>query len=352
MRMKIVNVMTSKILGGIEQAFLDYNAALRLKGHQVLAVVSTKTKLRKDLERSGIDTVFLPFSRYNYFLILPLYFKLKKFNPDLIICHTKKSIPIIKTVAWLLGVKIIAVAHNPRFKLIDKCDAVFSITEYQKRLFVDKGLESEKIFVIPNMLTYEKAYKPFSGFRNPPVIGAIGRFDPMKGFPDFIRALALLRQNKIPFQAVLAGSSQPQYPQEDELIRRLIAENNLQNAVYLPGWISDKDDFYGKIDVFVLPSIYEPFGIVLLEAMQYSLPVVASTAEGPSEIFAKQPEAGYLFEKGNYHALANCLEKILHNPDEAAKTAQKGYELCRNVYSLTNVAETLDKCLKQVVGGR
>ena len=349
--MKIVNVMTSRTLGGIEQAFLDYNAALGLKGHEVLAVVSRKTKLKDELRKqSGVRAVFLPFSRYNYFLVPVLYFKLKKFAPDLIICHSKRALPILGLVAKMLKIKIAAVAHNSRFKLINKADAIFSITQYQKNLFADKGYPAENIYVIPNMMVEKRAFKPFQGLQNPPVIGAIGRFDPMKGFPDFIRALALLKERNIAFRAILAGSRQEQYPQEDELIRRLIQENGLEDVVALPGWISNKDDFYAKIDVFVLPSIYEPFGIVLLETMLRSLPVVSSTAEGPSEIFARHPQAAYLYSKGDYEALATCLEEVLHNPEQAAKTAQEGYELCLNTYSLAAVAETLDKSIRHVVG--
>ena len=345
--MKIVNVMTSRTLGGIEQAFLDYNAALRLKGHDVLAVVSSKTKLKGVLEcQTDIKTLFLPFSRYNYFLIPILYFKLKQFAPDLIICHSKRTIRILKPVARMLKIKIVAVAHNSRYKLINKCDVIFSITEYQKDLFKDKGFPDSKIFVIPNMVVERRAFKPYPGFRTPPVIGAIGRFDPMKGFPDFIRALGLLKKWKIPFKAVLAGSRQGRYPEEDTLIHRLIYENGLEDRIELPGWITNKDDFYDKIDVFVLPSVYEPFGIVLLEAMLRSLPVVSSLAEGPSEIFSKHPEAASLFTTGDYKAMAGCLADVLQNPEKAARMAHEGFKLCQDNYSLEAVADILDSALK------
>lgn len=347
--MKIVNVMTSRTLGGIEQAFLDYNAALRLKGHDVLAVVSSKTKLKGALEcQTGVKTLFLPFSRYNYFLIPVLYFKLKQFAPDLIICHSKRAIPIFKLVARMLKIKIAAVAHNSRYKLINKCDVIFSTTAYQKGLFKDKGFPDSKIFVIPNMVVEKRDFKPYPGFQTPPVIGAIGRFDPMKGFPDFIRALGLLKERKIPFKAVLAGSRQEQYPEEDAQICRLIHENRLEDRIELPGWVTNKDDFYAKIDIFVLPSVYEPFGIVLLEAMLRSIPVVSSLAEGPSEIFSKHPEAASLFAKGDYKAMAECLADVLQNPEKAARMAHEGYKLCQNTYSLEAVADVLDDALKTV----
>lgn len=344
--MKIVNVMVSKILGGLEQAFIDYNTALLAKGHAVLVVVDKKTRVL-DKMPSGLQKVFISFNRYNYFLVPYLYFKFKKFAPDVIITHSKKTIPILKTVAGLLGVKIIGVSHNPKFKLVDKCDGIFSITQYQKDIFVQKGFPAEKIFVIPNMITEQRPYRPLPPFQNPPVIGVIGRFDPMKDFSCFIRALAVLKAKNIPFKAVIAGGAQKNYPQEYENIVSEIKRLGLESDIELPGWISDKDDFYGRLDIFVLPSKYEPFGIVLLEAMLRSLPVVSSLAEGPSEIYKNASGAAFTFPVSDSEALAHCLEKALKNHAETAAVARNGYDLCKKTYSLAAVSEILDNAVRR-----
>lgn len=345
--MKIVNVMVSKILGGLEQAFLDYNEALLSCGHEVLAVVDVKTKVLDSLPRHDkLWRLPVSFNRYNIFLVPYLYFKLKKFAPDIIITHSKKTIPILKLVAKGLGIKIIGVSHNPKFKLVNKCDGIFSITQYQKDIFVQKGFPAEKIFVIPNMITEQRPYRPLPPFQNPPVIGVIGRFDPMKDFSCFIRALAVLNEKNIPFKAIIAGGAQKNYPEEYENILSQIKENGLEGKVELPGWINNKDDFYSRLDIFVLPSKYEPFGIVLLEAMLRSLPVVSSLAEGPSEIYKDSPDAAYTFPVSDARALACCLETALDDWQKTSEVAKHGYELCRNKYSLSAVAQTLDNAVR------
>ena len=108
-------------------------------------------------------------------------------------------------LARWLKIETVAVAHNPKLKKIDKCDAVFSITQYQKDIFVQKGLDAARIFVIPNMIDDARLLAPERPFANPPVVGVIGRFDPMKGFSDFVRALGELKKENIPFKGLSAA---------------------------------------------------------------------------------------------------------------------------------------------------
>ena len=347
--MKIVNVMISKKLGGIEQAFLDYTVGLLLKKHQVMLVADEKNKLNAQMDNLPIaEKLLINFTHYNYFLVPVLYFKLKKFAPDVIIVHNKKAVPIFKMVARLLKAKIIGVSHNPKFKKIGACDAIFTITNYQKNIF-SAHFDKEKIFVIPNMITQKIAYSERKGFQNPPKICTMGRFDPMKGFPDFIRALAILKKQKVPFKAVIGGEKQKEYPAEFETMQKIIAENNLQNDVDFCGWVKDKDAFFAGADVFVLPSVYEPFGIVVLEALLHSVPLVSSLAEGPAEIFANHAECAKTFEVGNYEQMAERLKEVLSDFDKAKSMARKGYMLCQKEYMVESVADKLDGALKKVI---
>ncbi len=344
--MRIVNVMISHVMGGIEQAFLDYTEALQLRHHKVCTVVNHKCKILPALQTlNPHDIVKIPFVHYNWLLVPYLYFKLKKFAPDLIIVHNKKAVNIFKAVARLLGAKIVAVSHNPKFRHINKCDGIFTITDYQRNIFIEKGYPAERIFTIPNLISEKRDFTP-PQFHNPPIIGTMGRFDPMKGFPDFIEALAELKKQGIAFKAVIGGAPQDTYRAEYEKICDIIKQNNLENEVELIGWVQDKTEFFKNIDVFVLPSRFEPFGIVLLEAMLHGKPVISSLAEGPAEIFAHNSDAAYLFNAGDVAAMTEQLRQAIQNPAAAAQTAQKGYELCARNYSLEVVATKLNGALQ------
>lgn len=341
--------MISKKLGGIEQAFLDYTQALLLKNHEVFLAADKQNRLNEQISKLPISGKLLfKFTHYNWFLVPYLYLKLKKFAPEVIIVHNKKAVPIFKAVAKLLGAKIIGVSHNPKFKKIGVCDAIFTITQYQKNIFSSK-FPKEKIFVIPNMVTQKIAYKKRENFQNPPRIYTMGRFDPMKGFPDFIKALAILKEQKIPFMAVIGGEKQKDYPQEFEKMQNLIEQNNLQNEVEFCGWVKDKDKFFADADVFVLPSVFEPFGIVALESLQHSVPLVTSLAEGPAEIFAKHQNCAKTFAVGDYKQMAECLKQVLLDFAGSQKMAKNGYDLCYNEYAVEKIAERLDAALKEVM---
>ncbi|MBQ9271410.1 MAG: glycosyltransferase family 4 protein [Alphaproteobacteria bacterium] len=347
--MRIVNVMISRVRGGIEQAFLDYTQALKLYNHQICAVVDTRCKMLQELQAlNPADIVRIPFTHYNWLLVPYLYFKLKKFAPDVLIVHNKKAINIFKAVARLLGAKIVAVSHNPKFRHVDKCDGIFTITDYQRDIFGKKGYPSERIFTIPNLIAAERDFVA-PKFHNPPIIGTMGRFDPMKGFPDFVEALAELKKRGIAFKAVIGGAPQSEYMAEYEKICSLIRQNNLENEIDLIGWVQDKDEFFDSIDIFVLPSRFEPFGIVLLEAMLHGKPIVSSLAEGPAEIFAGHTDAAYLFALGDIRAMAEQLETAVQNPQQAAYIAANGYNLCRQKYSLKVVAAKLNAALGYLI---
>ena len=344
--MRIINVMVSKTLGGVEQAFLDYNAALSLGGHQVLAVAHKKNKLTEQLNKQNIEVKFINFNHLNYFLVFSLYKNFKKFAPDIIITHSKKAIPILRIVANLLKVPLVGVSHNPKYKLVNRCDAIFSITQYQKDVFINKGFPAEKIFVIPNCIGSEVPYNKKT-WHNPPVIGTMGRFDPVKGFGTYLQALALLKQQNISFRAVLGGGKQEAYPKEYEKLLSIIQENDLQETVNLIGWVTDKEKFYNGIDIFALPSKHESFGIVLLEAMTSSTPLITSDAEGPSEIFAQHQDCAYMFTKENPQDLAQKLKYALEHQQQTQEQAQKAWELCHNKYSTQAVSVALTQAVEQ-----
>ena len=330
--------MISPLLGGIEQAFLDYTKALSSYNHQVLDIICKHAQIKEKIPLEKESILEISFLHYNYFLVIYLYLKLRKFKPDLIIVHNKKAIPIFRMLAKLLKTKIVGVSHNPKYKHIGTCDGIFTITQYQKDIFSLKGFPQDKIFVIPNLIEQTLPFKPAKEFHNPPIIGTMGRFDPMKGFGDFVQALFILKQQNIPFHAIIGGGVQKSYQEEYDNIRKLTNDLNLKNDITFCGWVHDKNAFFNNIDIFVLPSRFEPFGIVLLEAMMYSKPIVSSLAEGPAEIFASTPDAAYLFPVKDPLALAEKLTQALQDFSKTKEIAHNGYNLCLNNYTLENVA--------------
>ena len=93
---------------------------------------------------------------------------------------------------------------------------------------------------------------------------------------------------------------------------------DIDHAFRFPGFVLEVERVYPVFDLFVLPSVYEPFGLVVLEAMAAGLPVVASATGGVVEIIEDKIN-GLLVPPGNSKALAQGIVNLMENLDELAK---------------------------------
>ena len=350
---KILNVMSSKNLGGIEQAFIDYNTAFSQFNYKVYAFYHKKGKIKEKIKNINAKNInFIGFNFFKpYFLILPfLFIQIYKIKPNLIICHTRKILFIFKLVSFFLKIPLVFVAHNEKINHLNCADFIFSTTEYQKEIFIKNNFIKEKIFVIPNMLTFKKQFYELDKYHTPPILGVIGRFDPMKGFSLFVSACNILKKKGIKFIAKIAGSPQIKYMKEYEKIIKAVKDYNLQEYIEFTGWIENKDDFYNNIDIFILPSIYEPFGIVLLEAMMYSKPIISSLQKGGvTEMLKNNDNAFLVFENTNVDDLADKIEKLIFDINLAKFISKNGYDLVNNTYSIDSISKILDTSIKNIL---
>ncbi len=99
-----------------------------------------------------------------------------------------------------------------------------------------------------------------------------------------------------------------------------VKKEGLENLVTFLGFVTDASTFYQSIDVFCVPSSFEPFGLVLLEAMFSSKPIVASSVISFQQILTG--ETGLLSETLSPESFAKNLEWALSNPDKAIQMGQ------------------------------
>lgn len=141
-----------------------------------------------------------------------------------------------------------------------------------------------------------------------PLLVACGRLHPQKGYPYLLEALALVRQT-LPVQLWIVGegSLRPS-------LERQIQDLGLTHAVQLLGFRANPYQYMAAADLFVLPSLYEGFGNVIVEAMACGTPVLATDCpHGPAEIL-EQGKHGLLVPPANAEALAQGILTVLQNP--------------------------------------
>jgi glycosyltransferase involved in cell wall biosynthesis len=151
------------------------------------------------------------------------------------------------------------------------------------------------------------------------VVFYVGRFDPRKGIETLVRAVGQSQlRGKENLKLVIGGGSRPGESDgiERDRIEGIVAELNLTDITTFPGRLGGNTlpAYYAAADVCVVPSHYEPFGLVAIEAMASGTPVVASDVGGLQ--FTVVPEVtGLLAPPQDDAAFAVAIDRILSNPE-------------------------------------
>ena len=142
----------------------------------------------------------------------------------------------------------------------------------------------------------------------PQTLLAVGRFVPEKSFMTLIRAFA--RIDRPSAKLIILGKG----PEEARL-RAEIARLGLGQRIVLPGYSQEPWSHYASARCFVLSSTSEPFGNVVVEAMAFGLPIVATACSGPQEIL-RHGQFGRIVAVGDELQLADAMRDALDEPGD------------------------------------
>ena len=206
-----------------------------------------------------------------------------------------------------------------------------------------RWLPSDRVVVIPNPVVPPPAptgdvvrdRMPSDGR----VMLAMGRLERQKGFDLLLAAFSLVARDHPGWRLVILGEGP-----ERAALEREIHERGLAERVKLPGVSKDPEEWLRVCDLFVLSSRYEGFPNVLGEAMACGLPVVSFDCPvGPGEMIT-HGENGLLVPAGDVSALAAALRRLIDDPDEAARMADRATRVVER-FSEEAVAARWEKLL-------
>ncbi len=220
------------------------------------------------------------------------------------------------------------------------------------------GGEKQKYWTIHNGVDIDR----FSGLKSYsrgelglsetlPIIGAVSRMDePTKGLGTLIHAMARINKQSSHgmCQLLLVGDG-PAYKQLSELVAKL----GLSECVVFLGMRRDIERILPLLDIFVMPSLSEGFGVAIVEAMAAGRPVVATAVGGIPEVVI-HGETGLLVQPNDHQALAEAIEDLLRRPDYARALGIKGQHRAREKFSVERAVkrheELYDAFLKNFQG--
>ena len=238
---------------------------------------------------------------------------------------------------------------NPNVYAIERegmemADKIIAVSNFTRNIIIDKyGIPPEKITTVYN------AVEPHGNERkalfkkgvNEKVVTFLGRITMQKGPDYFIEAanLILKKMNNVRF--VMAGSGDLM----NSMITR-VSELGIADRFHFTGFLRSDDvsQMFDMTDVFVMPSVSEPFGIVPLEAMQSGVPVIISNQSGVAEIL----ENAIKIDFWDTHAMADAIYGLLNYPSLARFFKQEGKLEVENLKWI-NSAELVREVYKNVL---
>ena len=177
-------------------------------------------------------------------------------------------------------------------------------------------------------------------------IGMAGRINRWKGQKLFVDMAKLVSEENDNVEFLIAGDV---YKGEDYILDDLkgyILESGVKDKIGLLGQVDNMSNFYKKLDIFVLPSIQpEPFGLVVIEAMNNKLPVVATNHGGPVEIIDNNID-GFLVDYKDAREMAQVVNKLIKDKElrnyisaNAEKKVKKKFNVSRYVDEISYILE-------------
>lgn len=315
---RVMQLMAGAPHGGAELFFERLAIALADSGLDQHLVIRPDPDRQRRLQAAGITPRTLPFGgRLDVRTRLGLRRLIGQLKPDLVLSWMNRATLFCPPAAGRF-VQVARLGGYYDLKYYRGCDHLIGNTEDIVDYLVRQGWPAERAHHLPNFVSQRRAepesrkthYTPIQA----PLIFALGRLHPNKGFDVLIRALA-----RVPDAYLwLAGEG----PLRAEL-EALAQELGVKPRVRFLGWREDVAPLFAAADLFVCPSRHEPLGNVVLEAWAQGLPVVAADALGPGTLI-EHGENGLLAPTEDAQALAKAIKAVISQPALAEKLADKG----------------------------
>lgn len=240
--------------------------------------------------------------------------------------------------------------HRYFYKRLDAW--VVPLELLKKQLQKNTGIEDSKVHVIPLTIEIdrfvdalkhrEESRKALEIPTNAFVAGIIGRIDPEKGQEYLIKAVEILEHQDLHIYGLCIGAET--VGGEKGYLRyleKMAVERHLMDLIHFRPFVDDVPKAFAALDVFVMGSRSEPFGMVTVEAMAAGLPVIGTDAGGTTELL-DYGKAGILIPPEDEQAMANALKKIYQDTELREQLIETGRKRAQENYSHTTQCKQIE----------
>lgn len=357
--MNILYVTFSFTTGGIERLLIDIvNNMAEYKDRKIYLCIINNSYEEELLDEisSKVKIILMnrPINGKKIKYILDYTKMIIREKIDIIHCQMENSVKFsILSKILKPKIKIFTTVHDTKIftnlkyheVVMDRifCNKIIAISDIVKKEILSRGIPCNKVIRLYNAINIDKFYrntdKPFN--KNKIIIGNVSRLLPEKKGQDIlIQAIFKLKDRYPDIKCLFAGEVPNNNIKILERLKVMCTSLHLEKNVEFLGNVNDVSGFLDNIDIFVLPSRYEGFGISLIEAMAKGIPCIASNIDGPKEII-KDDNLGLLFESGNAQDLADKLMYRIMNMNINKKLIERyvidNYEINTMVNKLSEI---------------
>jgi glycosyltransferase involved in cell wall biosynthesis len=334
----VLHILAPAPVGGLETVVQMLATGQNAAGHRVhVALIvdsgETNVPLAHDLEKSGVDVKVLELPPRAYRRERrEIEFLCRSLRPKVVHTHGNRPDVVDAPIARRLGIPTVTTVHGfvggdwkncvyewLQYRAFPRFDAVVAVSRPLGDALLAAGIPHDRIYVIPNAWARKAPFLdrvaarralriPDDGFR----IGWVGRLSREKGPDLFLRAMGQLWH--FPLQASIIGDGR-----ERPALQRLAHRLAIEQRVTWHGIIPNAASFLPAFDLLVLSSRTEGTPIVLFEAMDACVPIVATSVGGVPDVLS--PDDALLVTPEDLQALSEAIKAVWGAHDQAHRRA-------------------------------
>lgn len=362
-KIRVVHIIGGGEIGGAEQHVLRLVKRLPKEGFTAYVICLFPTPFYQLLQKAGVPALALPMHhRLDLRAVFRLAGALRRIQPQIVHTHGVRANFVGRLAARRAGISaVVTTVHSvlaqdyplPFSRFVNSVTEratsfltmrFVAVSEFIRKYLLAAGVPPEKVTVICNGIEIEdwQRWNGDCSFRArygiapfAPLVGIVARLHPVKGHRYFLAAAREVIQSFPAARFLIVGSGF--YWRE---VDACIKEHGLEEYCLRTGFEQEIGPVYAALDVLVVSSLSEGFGLTALEALALGKPVVATQVGALPEIIT-DGETGLLVPPADAEALARAVLRLLHDASYARRLSEAGRQSVLKRFSAAKtVAET------------
>lgn len=331
--MSFLFVDTEPYWRGGQDQLLTLLRGLIVHGHNLHLICMPQTLLEERAREAGITVHPLAIrSEAGLMSFLPMLSIMWRVRPQVLAFNTPRAILLGNMASRIAGVRARIIFRRVNFPLRKNfftrlkyrwgIDGIVTVSESIRQQLQTDGVPGERIHTVYegiDLTPYAKREAPNRRRPGEPaVVGTVAHFSAEKGLFYLVEAAALIPEVHSRLRFILVGDGACRRDLEQQ-----VNDRGLQDCFHFAGFQKKPIPYLGSFDLFVLPSLSEGLSSSMLSAMAASLPVISTTVGGIPEL-VRHEENGLLVPPADPVALAEAIQRLGSDPDEAFRMGRQG----------------------------